>query len=105
MDGPETIDEVLRQRKLQNQNTFVLANRIKFDPHTKKMLCMVHDPPIHSMNKCYERVRESPFFARTRSRKFVILMGDNISDTKMVEGIMWTLVFFMSARFCFYSFV
>jgi cytosolic 5'-nucleotidase 3 len=76
--------EYLRQEGRLYDDVSVVANLYDFDESGKAT--RIREPIIHSMNKAEIAIKGFPVFEKIRNRKNVLLLGDSLGDTGMIEG-------------------
>jgi HAD superfamily hydrolase (TIGR01544 family) len=84
----ETIAATLRAEQLDSlDNLHLIGNEMEFD--SNGLLIKFGNDTITSSNKNYSHVHsmEPIFHTRSHQRRHVILLGDNIGDSNMAEGM------------------
>jgi len=82
--GIELIEMFLKKKNVLHDNIFIISNSYEWDKNGKAI--RFKKPIIHTLNKDETLVRDFPAFKAVKNRKNVLLLGDNLSDTGMVEG-------------------
>ncbi|VVB78772.1 Pyrimidine 5'-nucleotidase (UMPH-1) [uncultured archaeon] len=80
----DAIPMVLSKTKLLFPNISIISNEFVWKEDGKAM--KVKEPIIHSLNKKEIELKNYPVFEQIKDRTNVILLGNSISDTQMVEG-------------------
>lgn len=88
----QVIEEVMRQKgptSLMLPNVHVIANDLELDENN--IVTAFKEPLMHSLNKkdtSIKLVKEltRDWFVPLRSRKHILLMGDNLGDAEMSDG-------------------
>ncbi|MDD3774290.1 MAG: hypothetical protein PHW50_03370 [Patescibacteria group bacterium] len=83
--GKELIKKCLDKNEINNGNVFIVSNLFVWDQFGKAI--GVREPIIHAMNKDETLLQDLPFYYKIRDRENVILLGDNIEDNAMANGI------------------
>jgi 5'-nucleotidase len=83
--GDYSISMFLKKERKTSSNIYIISNSLKWDK--KGNFIGVKKPVIHSANKKGGIVRKLPIFKKIRARKNIILLGDNIEDCQMAEGL------------------
>lgn len=65
-------------------NVHIIANMFEFDGNGK--VINIIEPIIHSLNKDETAIQGFPVFEVIKNRPNVLLLGDGVGDTGMVEG-------------------
>jgi cytosolic 5'-nucleotidase 3 len=80
----DAIPMVLSKQELLYPNINIISNQFfwKDDGSALK----IKEPILHSLNKKEVELKDYAFFKKVRDRKNVILLGNSISDTDMIEG-------------------
>jgi 5'-nucleotidase len=65
-------------------NVHIIANMFEFDATGR--VVAIKEPIIHSLNKDETAIQGFPVFELIRERKNVLLLGDGVGDTGMIEG-------------------
>jgi 7-methylguanosine nucleotidase len=81
----DIIEVGLERLKLDRDNVHVISNHMKWDE--KDSLVGFSEPLVHVMCKNYSVVEGSDFYHQTQSRRNVLLMGDNLGDHQMANGV------------------
>lgn len=82
--GTDAILLYLKRFNVDYANVHVVSNKFIWGDDNK--IKGVEEPIIHNFNKDYTSVKKLPFYGDVENRKNVILLGDNISDTMMLDG-------------------
>lgn len=83
--GKESIDLFLRKEKIDYSNIYVVSN--EYEWNEKGNAISVKQPIIHVMNKDETIVKTFPeIYSQIKNRRNVLLMGDSLGDTGMVDG-------------------
>jgi 5'-nucleotidase len=82
--GAESISLYLEKAGRRYDNIYIVSNSYEWDE--KGNAVRVKQPIIHGMSKYEVVVKDFPFFEKIKDRKNVLLLGDNLDDTGMVEG-------------------
>jgi 5'-nucleotidase len=82
--GKESIELCLKGRDLLFDNIHIVSNSFIWDKSGKAVGVM--EPIIHTMNKSEASIKNYPEFKEIKSRSNVLLLGDSVYDTKMVDG-------------------
>lgn len=80
----DMIEMHLGQKRILHENVHVIANFFEFDE--KGNVIKYKEPLIHSLNKHEIIVKNFPVFNEIKNRKNVLLIGDALDDTGMIEG-------------------
>ncbi len=80
----ELIHGFLRKINSNYENTHVVANLFEFDKEGN--FVSTKGDIIHSQNKTFKELSHLPVYKELKSKKLCILIGDSVSDLKMVEG-------------------
>ncbi len=81
----DVIKEILKSKKRLYKNVYIISNFLKFNKKGKAV--KTEKIFIHSMNKTEIAVKNYPkIFKIIKNKTNVILLGDNIDDTGMIEG-------------------
>ena len=84
----DVLSEALRQRAQLSPNMHVVANFMRFESEEEGApLVGFKDPLFHVFNKKAEAVAHMPWFGALRRRRNAILMGDNLGDLHMSDGL------------------
>lgn len=83
--GGEAILMFLEKKKKLYSNIHIISNFLKWDE--KGGFVGVKEPIIHSLNKNGSIIRKLPVFKMIKNRKNVLLLGDNIEDCQMINGL------------------
>ncbi|MFH1030501.1 MAG: hypothetical protein V1770_04545 [bacterium] len=82
--GAETISLYLERFNIHYKNIHVVSNEFIWGDDGK--VAGVREPIIHNFNKDYTSVKKFTFYDEIKNRRNVILLGDSISDTMMLNG-------------------
>ena len=82
--GGDSIRMYLKNHDLLFGNIHVISNSFKWDKDGRAI--GIEEPIIHSLNKSEASVKNYPVFKMLEDRKNVILLGDGVGDTQMVQG-------------------
>lgn len=82
--GKESIEMYLRKENKLSDNIYTISNTYEWDENGKAI--GVKEPIIHTMSKKEVSLKRLPVFNKIEERKNVILLGDSLSDTDMIEG-------------------
>ncbi|MFH0739940.1 MAG: hypothetical protein V1819_02450 [bacterium] len=81
----EAIKTFFKKSGISLENIHIISNSFEWDENGKAI--KVKEPIIHSLNKDETLIKDFPeIFKKVEKRKNVILLGDNIEDTAMIEG-------------------
>lgn len=80
----DAIPMYLKENRLLFKNIHIITNFYIWDKDGRAM--DIRKPIIHSMNKDETSLRNFPFYNQIKSRKNVLLLGNNLGDLGMVEG-------------------
>ncbi|XP_043220593.1 cytosolic 5'-nucleotidase 3-like isoform X2 [Amphibalanus amphitrite] len=81
----DLIHVMLDQQAKDHDNIKVVSNYMRFDEEGK--MIGFTDEMIHMYNKNENAVHSSSYFERLKGRNNVILMGDNVGDLHMADGV------------------
>ena len=79
------IEEYLKVKNLVTDNVHIISNFYTFDENGKAN--GYNKPLIHTMNKSEVIIRNYPYHEEVENKKNIILLGDNINDVDMSEGM------------------
>jgi HAD superfamily hydrolase (TIGR01544 family) len=83
--GYDAISMFLRKEKLLFNNIFIISNRFVWQGNK---VIGIKKPIIHSLNKNYATIKHFPeVFEKVKGRKNAILLGNDINDARMSEGL------------------
>jgi 5'-nucleotidase len=82
--GAENIDFYLERFNKKLPNIQVISNTLLWDENGQAI--GVREPLIHTFNKDFSVVKNSPFYAKIKERKNIILLGDSLGDAAMADG-------------------
>jgi len=83
--GEESISLKLEKENKLYNNVYIISNSFKWDENGKAI--SIRTPIIHGANKDETLVKDFPeIFKAVKNRKNVLLIGDSLDDTGMVEG-------------------
>ncbi|KPJ54705.1 hypothetical protein AMJ47_03620 [Parcubacteria bacterium DG_72] len=83
--GKEGIELYLDKKQLLFDNIHIISN--SFEWNKQGYATAVKAPIIHGMNKNETAIKKFPeIFEKIKNRKNVIILGDNVSDIKMIAG-------------------
>lgn len=85
--GTETISLYLERFNKLYENICIVSNTFIWGKDDK--VCGVEEPIIHTFNKDYTSVRKKSFFPKIEKRKNVILLGDSVGDSGMMNGFQY----------------
>lgn len=81
----DLIEEFLkREGKLYN-NIHLIANMLDFDEEGK--VRAYKSDIIHTFNKNEGQIKKTRYYEQIKNRKNVVVIGDNLEDAKMTEGL------------------
>ncbi len=83
--GGEVISAVFKKEGKLYPNIYIISNFLKWDK--KGNFVGVKEPLIHSLNKNGSLIRKLQVFKVVKNRKNVLLLGDNIEDCQMINGL------------------
>ena len=83
--GSEAISMFLKKEGKLYPNIYIVSNCLEWDE--KENFIGVKDPIIHSINKDGSLIRKLPFFKVIKNRRNALLLGDNIEDCQMINGL------------------
>ncbi len=69
----------------ENSGVHVISNFLTFDKEGKAN--GYSQPPIHTFNKNEYALKNTPYYEEAKERSQVILLGDNLADAGMSEGL------------------
>lgn len=82
--GGDVIASVLKGAGRLYPNIHIISNT--FIWNKKGVVAGIKEPIIHTLNKDEATIKNLSFFPKIKSRKNVLLLGDNIEDIGMVKG-------------------
>ncbi len=82
--GGDIIASVLERARKLYPNIHIISNSFVWDKNGNAV--KVKKPIIHTLNKDEATIKNLSFFPKIKSRKNVLLLGDNIEDIGMVKG-------------------
>jgi len=82
--GGDTIKMYLKNAGMFSENIHIISNSFKWDENG--LAVGVEQPIIHVLNKDETAIQNFPVFDVVKNRKNVLLLGDSLGDTGMVEG-------------------
>lgn len=80
----DLIEKYLKSADKLYSNISIIANMFIWNKEGKAI--GIKEPIIHSLNKKEIEIKDLPIHEELLKRKNVILLGDNIEDTDMIEG-------------------
>jgi len=80
----DLLEEFIKHKGFYSNNLHVISNSFEFNKEGK--VIGVKKPIIHSQNKYETEVKTLPIYNELLKRKNVLLLGDLIEDTGMIEG-------------------
>jgi len=83
--GKDAIKIFLEEENVLLNNVNIISNSYEWD--SKGNAITAKEPIIHSMNKDLEVIRDLSVFEKIKNRGNVLLLGDNLSDSKVVDNI------------------
>ncbi len=83
--GYNTIEYILKKHNISGTNVRICANTLNFDANG--LYISTNQPIIHSANKSGETLVNNNFLTKDQDQVECILIGDNVDDLKMSEGI------------------
>ena len=81
----DVIKGFLEQKNKISKNIHVISNFFEFDEEGK--VIGYNSKIIHTFNKNEYAVKDTPYFKEIEKRKNVLLLGDNLGDLGMSEGL------------------
>jgi len=81
----DLIEGSLKYEGFFNKNIHIISNFFDFDK--KGTAKGYKGAVIHSFNKNEGQIKNSPYFEQVKGRKNVVLLGDSLGDTNMLEGL------------------
>jgi len=86
--GPgDMIEKYLGKNGLDFSNVYVVGNRYSFDEVGK--VVAIKEPIIHTYNKTEVVLKNTNIYDKIKSRKNVLLLGDQVGDAGMIEGFVY----------------
>jgi len=82
--GYEPIELLLKKNNCYFKNIKVISNELEYDQDGK--VIKRKEPIIHTLNKDETLLADFPFYPEIENRKNVVLLGDSLSDLKMITG-------------------
>lgn len=83
--GGDVISMFLKKEGKLFSNIYIISNSFIWDKNGNAV--GVKEPIIHSLNKDETIIQDFPLiYEKAKDRKNVLLMGDNLEDTGMIEG-------------------
>lgn len=82
--GAEAIALYLKRFNVIYDNIHIVSNNFIWGDDDK--VKGIKEPIIHNFNKDYTSIKKLPFYSEIENRKNVILLGDSVSDVKMLDG-------------------
>ena len=79
-----SIEQYLKYQNELHSNMTIISNQYEWDESGNAV--GIKDPIIHSLNKDETSIRKYQVFDAVKDRKNVILLGDKVGDTRMIEG-------------------
>ena len=83
--GKDAIKIFLEEENVLLNNVNIISNSYEWD--SKGNAITAKEPIVHSMNKDLEVIRDLSVFEKIKNRGNVLLLGDNLSDSKVVDNI------------------
>ena len=81
----DIIKEILLIKKSMHSNIHIISNLFKFNSEGK--VTGYHGSVVHVFNKDEGQVKNSPYYGQMKNRKNVILLGDSLGDSNMLNGL------------------
>ena len=81
----DMIKEFLKQNKKITPNVHLISNFYKFNDEGR--VVGYHTPFIHTFNKNEVAIKGTPYYQEIKEHKHVVLLGDQIADLEMSQGI------------------
>ncbi|MFC1728228.1 hypothetical protein ACFLZ7_02040 [Nanoarchaeota archaeon] len=81
----DIIEEHLRAEGKLYENIHIISNTFKYNKEGK--VIGYNSNIIHILNKNEGHIKNTPYYEQIADRKNVILLGDNIGDLGMIEGL------------------
>lgn len=81
----DVLEQVLLHRGLVTNNLTIVGNRMAFDAGGR--LVGFEEPCFHGLNKKAKTIRHLPYFDLVATRPNALLLGDNMHDLGMAEGL------------------
>jgi 5'-nucleotidase len=82
--GTEAISLFLKKEGKMRGNIHIISNTYIWNADGKAI--GIKEPIIHSLNKEEASIKSYPDFKAVQNKKNVLLLGDSLSDTDMIEG-------------------
>jgi len=83
--GKDAIKIFLEEENALLNNVHIISNSYEWD--SKGNAITAKEPIIHSMNKDLEVIRDLSVFEKIKNRENVLLLGDNLNDSKVADNI------------------
>jgi 5'-nucleotidase len=83
--GNEAISQVLKKEGKLYSNIYIISNFLEWDE--KGNFIGAKEPIIHSMNKNGSLIKKLPIFKIIKNKRNLLLLGDNIEDCQMIDGL------------------
>jgi HAD superfamily hydrolase (TIGR01544 family) len=83
--GEDIIKPFFKKAKVPLDNICIISNA--FEWNAKGEAITIRKPIIHSLNKNVAAIKKFPSFKKIKGRNNILLLGDSLNDTRMVEGI------------------
>lgn len=80
----QMIELFLGNQKLLLDNIHIIGNYLEFDKNGKAV--GIKKPIIHNANKGEIAVKNYPVWSKIKAKKNVILLGDSLEDSNMIDG-------------------
>lgn len=81
----DMLEEYLKKNHLLTKSVYVVSNKYDFDDSGKAT--KIREPIIHVLNKKEVSLKKYLIYDSLKKRKNVILMGDDLGDVGMAEGL------------------
>ncbi len=82
--GGDAVSMYLQKAGKLYDNIYIISNSYEWDENGNAV--GVKQPIIHIMNKRETAIQDYPVFDVIKSRKNILLLGDSLDDTRMIEG-------------------
>jgi 5'-nucleotidase len=85
--GEYAIKMFLEEENALLNNVHIISNSYEWDSKGNASAVAIKEPIVHPTNKDLVAIRELPVFEKIKNRGNVLLLGDNLSDSKVVDNI------------------
>ncbi len=83
--GIEAVSMTFKKKGRLYPNIYVISNFLQWDG--KGNLVGIKEPIIHSTNKNGSMIKKSSTFKVVKNRRNILLLGDNIEDCQIINGL------------------